>query len=98
VRLSGLEPETYGLKVRSAIAPILDGVKTSGNLAERLGAVLGVFGSDFDGLVKIIAAWPKLPEPIRRAIVAMADAITGEGNECNQTDVPRPSLNEEARI
>jgi hypothetical protein len=73
VSLSGPEPETYGLKVRSAIAPILDPLKTSGNWAERLGAVLGVLGPEFDGLAKVVAAWPKLPDPIRRAMLAMVE-------------------------
>jgi hypothetical protein len=41
--------------------------------------VLGVLGPDFDGLAKIVGAWPKLPEPIRRAMLAMADAVTKEG-------------------
>ena len=74
MRLSGLEPETYGLKVRSRDDATGEAPLTSDFIAERLGVLLGALGPDFEGLAAVFKAWPTLPDAIRRAIVAMIEA------------------------
>jgi len=75
----GLEPKTYGLKVRSRDSATNDVAITSDFIAERLGVLLGALGPSFDGLAAVVKAWPTLPEPIRRAIVAMVEASKANG-------------------
>jgi hypothetical protein len=74
VRLSGLEPETYGLKVRSDEIASSKTAITSDFIAERLGVLLGALGPDFEGLAIVVKAWPALAEPMRRAVLAMVEA------------------------
>ncbi len=68
MRLLGLEPRTYGLKVRK------NTLNSSGKHGISLGSAAPgaarktVVGLD---LAKIIAAWPVLAEPIKLAMMAL---------------------------
>ena len=69
MKAEGLEPSTYGLKDCGSQA-----IKAES--ATGSAAVVGAVAPrllDAD-LARIIDAWPTLPEPIRRAILTLADS------------------------
>lgn len=79
MRPSGLEPETYGLKVRrllhenkgisTVVAPMV-ATETVESGCERLFAV-----DDLDAdLSRLMKAWPTLPVTVRRMMLAVLDA------------------------
>ena len=74
MRLSGLEPETYGLKVRPALSPKSDDTTTSGDAKIVLADCLAFFDLESPDLAAVVAAWPTLPEALRAGIVAMVRA------------------------
>ena len=76
----GLEPRTYGLKVRGPVDVT--------NLRHNdLGNAAATVDTEWDTakpettvladpeLAQIVASWPTLPDPIRRAIVAMVATL-----------------------
>ena len=73
MRLSGLEPETYGLKVRLDEIATTEPATTCENPAERLGVLLGAFPPEFTDLATVCKAWPTLSDDTRRAVLALVE-------------------------
>ena len=69
MKAEGLEPSTYGLKDCGGQSITTESVTGS---AAAVGAVAPRL-LDAD-LSRLIEAWPTLPEPIRRAILTLADS------------------------
>ena len=73
VRLQGLEPWTYGLKVRPDLAATNDSVTTSGKRQIVLADCL----ADERDLPLVVERWKNLPGPIRAAIITLVNAAGG---------------------
>jgi len=76
--MTGLEPATSGSTVPSAADANATNRGTSSG-AGTPGAVPGAVAGEAkgglpDGLARVADAWPTLPEPLRRAVLAMIDA------------------------
>ena len=74
MRPLGLEPKTYGLKVRPAVPPTPDAANTSGDADSVLADCLAFLAEKMPDLAAVIEAWPTLPDPIRTGILAMVQA------------------------
>ncbi len=83
VRPVGFEPTTTRLKVSNARIATPDDDSTL-RQTDSAGAVPGAVTGESEGgtdpeLARILAAWPTLPEPLRRAMLAMIDATAFNG-------------------
>ncbi len=78
--MTGLEPATSGSTVPHAPDANTTNPSTSSDVGTPgavPGAVAGeVKGEHPDGLARVVEAWPTLPEPLRRAVLAIV-AATG---------------------
>jgi hypothetical protein len=73
VKAPGLEPGTYGLKDLPADDASLSTAITSDTSPPWVAhGLLEPFSRDSD-LLQLVEAWPKLPEHVRRTILALAD-------------------------
>ena len=68
-----LELATYALRKRSLDSISTEDTSNTGNVASS-GAATGAAEPQTLELAKITAAWPTLPEVLRRAILAMVDS------------------------
>ena len=74
VRLLGLEPKTYGLKVQR-VTDTSDDCQTSCDARPfDLADCLALLRRESPDLARVVEAWPTLADPIRRAILAMVEA------------------------
>ena len=72
--MTGLEPAISGSTVPNALDENATNRGASSG-AGTPGAVPGaVAGEAKGGLARVVEAWPTLPEPLRRAVLAMIDA------------------------
>jgi len=72
VKALGLEPRTYGLKVREGIDTSNDPIDTSGERPDAVAGRLLDAVSKSPDLAKLVEIWSELPEPVRRAILTLA--------------------------
>ena len=78
MRLLGLEPKTYGLKVRPALAATNDSATTSGDRTFVLADCLAFLATKSPDLSLVVERWESLPGPIRAGIVAIVRAGTAD--------------------
>jgi hypothetical protein len=92
VRLLGLEPKTYGLKVRTTVSDTLSEQTTSGDSQNDLAFCLALLERESTDLAAIVRAWPNLPEAIKAGILAMIRAAGDEGRQAMSSphDAPEP--------
>jgi hypothetical protein len=76
MRLLGLEPKTYGLKVRSAKSPKSNSQSTSGDSQNDLAFCLALLAQIRPDLGTLASQWDALPEPVRAGILAMVEVST----------------------
>ena len=74
VRLAGFEPATYGLGNRPALAATDYSIASCDTPVFDLADCLALLRSQSPDLAAIVKAWPTLPEPIRRAVLALVEA------------------------
>lgn len=70
----GFESTTYGLKDSSCGNINTSKFSVSDETANRFAGDLLATLQNAPELLRIVEAWPSLPEPIRRAIVSLANA------------------------
>lgn len=70
----GLEPKTYGLKVRPSDSPSLDGITTCDERKNVLAFCLAFFDRESPDLANVVRNWSALPEVVRAGIFAMIAA------------------------
>ena len=78
VRAVGIEPTTYGLKVRRRQDVTSCHATPSDDADSVLALCLATIKETCPRLATVVDTWPELPEPIRAAILAMVHSITGE--------------------
>ena len=76
--MTGLEPAISGSTVPNVPDANATNYSTS-SVTAISGAVPGAVageakGAHPDGLARVVEAWPTLPEPLRRAVLALIDA------------------------
>ena len=76
----GLEPRTYGLKVRHRPDATSCHTTSSDDSDPALAPCLATIKKTCPRLAAVVDAWPDLLEPIRAAILAMIRSATGEGH------------------
>lgn len=74
VRLAGFEPATYGLGNRPALAATDNTAASCDALVFDLADCLALLRRESPDLAAICEAWPILPEPIRRAVLALVNS------------------------
>ncbi|MCE9545754.1 MAG: hypothetical protein K8T25_09590 [Planctomycetia bacterium] len=75
----GLEPKTYGLKVRNSESATTDAAMTSDDSKICLASCLAFLDRESPELAAVARAWDTLPEPIRAGVLAMIRAASGKG-------------------
>ena len=78
MKAEGLEPSTYGLKVRSRDDASRVKSSTSDNPESVLASCLALLKTKFPDLALLVERWNALPDAVRAGIVAMVKA-SGEG-------------------
>jgi len=73
VRLLGLEPRTYGLKVRSGRGASADTQGSCGDAAKNVADCVALLRQEKPELAAVVEAWEALPAAIQAAIVAMVE-------------------------
>ena len=63
-----------GLKIPCTDSATGDGQGGCDRGADQLGHILALFASQNPDLAEVVKAWPNLPEPIRKGILAMVKA------------------------
>jgi len=79
VRLLGLEPKTYGLKVQRVTDTSNDCTTSCDVRPFDLADCLALLRRESPDLAAICEAWPTLPELARRAVLAMVEASRSHG-------------------
>lgn len=75
--LEGFEPPTGGLEIRCAPDVNLNADKSCGKGPSRPDQIATKPPEFSPELARVIDLWPGLPEPIRRAILALVDSTAG---------------------
>jgi hypothetical protein len=70
----GLEPRTYGLKVRSPGPATTEPATTYDNPEKTLSPLLSLNPQNDPDLMAVLNAWPKLGNTARRTLAALATA------------------------
>jgi len=73
VKAVGLEPTTYGLKVREDADAKSESVNTSADSAPLVAPWLLETVQADPQLTRLITCWPTFPEHVRKAILTLAD-------------------------
>lgn len=76
MRLMGLEPMAYGLKVQNTLSARAKNESTSGNAESVLAFCLALLEQESPELATVVAAWSGLPEGVRRAIAELVAKAT----------------------
>jgi hypothetical protein len=77
MRLLGLEPKTYGLKVRSDDSPTIANESTYDYSQNDLASCLALLAQTRPELAKVVEAWDTLPDAVRAGMIAMVNATCG---------------------
>ncbi len=75
----GFEPTNNGFAIRPLGSATDSKSRACGLDAGRLGALLGALRAENPDLANVIDAWPKRPDVARAGILAMVEAVGGEG-------------------